>query len=107
MLRHSRSRLLWPVLAALFLSSCGEEEKSFPVRTYNLGDRIELGHIVYVVFETQWLTHIGDPATGRVPQNRFFLIRFSATNGGSNDSTVGNPTITDDKGQTYEELSNG
>ena len=72
-----------------------------------MGQKVEVGRLSYTVFETQWLTHIGDPATGRIPQNRFFLVRFSATNGGSNEVMVGNPTITDDKGSVYDEVSNG
>jgi hypothetical protein len=107
MLRHFRSRFVLPLLAVLFLSSCGDEEKSFPVRTYNLGDRIELGHIVYVVFETQWLTHIGEGPEARIPQHRFFLVRLSALNGGGSELIVPNMTIQDDSGNTYNELSEG
>jgi hypothetical protein len=107
MLRHFRSRFVLPLLAVLFLSSCGDEQKSFPVRTYNMGDRIELGHIVYVVFETQWLTHIGEGAEARIPQHRFFLVRLSALNGGGSEVTVPNMTIQDDSGTTYNELSEG
>jgi hypothetical protein len=92
---------------AFLLAGCSSAPPNPIIGNYVMGEKVQLGRLSYTVFETQWLTHIGDPATGRVPQNRFFLIRFSATNGGSNDSTVGNPTITDDKGQTYEELSNG
>ena len=70
------------LLAAFCLASCGDsEEKTYPVRTYNMGERIALGQIVYVVYETQWLTHLGDPPDSRVPQNRFFMIRLSAVNG--------------------------
>jgi hypothetical protein len=93
--------------AAAFLTSCGSEGKSFPVRTYNMGERIQLGHIVYLVFETQWLTHIGDGPDARIPQNRYFLIRLSAVNSGSSDIPVPNFTIQDDAGNTYPELSDG
>ena len=47
------------LLLAVFLASCGDEEKTYPVRTFNMGERITLGHLVYVVYETQWLTHLG------------------------------------------------
>lgn len=107
MLRQFRSRLLLILLAVFLLSSCGEDDKSFPVRTYNLGDRVELGHIVYVVFETQWLTNIGEGADARIPQHRFFLVRLSALNGGGSEVVVPNMTIQDDSGNTYNELSEG
>ena len=72
-----------------------------------MGERITLGHIVYVVFETQWLTHIGAGADARVPQHRFFLVRLSALNSLSTDIIVPNFTLEDDSGNTYPELSSG
>src|SRR5664279_1339062 len=78
--------LLAVAAAACLLSFCGDsEEKAYPVRTYNMGEKVTLGHIVYTVFETQWLTHIGAGADARVPQHRFFLVRLSALNSLSSD----------------------
>jgi hypothetical protein len=77
------------------------------ISTYLLGEKVLLGHLSYTVFDTQWLTQIGEGPTARVPQNRFFLIRFSASNGGSSDAAVPNMTIRDDKGKEYEELADG
>jgi hypothetical protein len=100
--------LLAVVAAASLLSSCGGSgEKSFTVRTYNMGDRVTLGHIVYTVFETQWLTHIGEGAGARVPQNRFFLVRLSAVNSLGSDVIVPNFRLEDDNGITYPELPSG
>lgn len=92
------------VCAATLLSSCAED-KPFPVRTYPLGDRVSLGHIAYVVYETQWLPQLGDGADARIPQHRYFLVRMSAVNGASQKVTIPNFTIEDDKGHTYPELS--
>jgi hypothetical protein len=101
-------RLLAAVVAASFLFACGDSgSKSFPVRTYTMGERVTLGHIVYTVFETQWLTHIGDAADARVPQNRFFLVRMSAVNSYGSDVIVPNLLLEDDSGNTYPELSSG
>jgi hypothetical protein len=99
--------LLAAMTAALLLTSCGSDEKSYPVRTYNLGDRIQLGHIAYLVYETQWMTHIGAGPEARIPQHRYFLVRMSATNGAGGDVTVPNFIIQDDSGNTYHELSDG
>ncbi len=95
------------VAAASLLSSCGDGGTRFPVRTYAMGERVSLGHIVYVVFETQWLTHIGEGAEARVPQNRFFLVRMSAVNSYGTDVIVPNLMLEDDSGKTYPELSSG
>ena len=72
-----------------------------------MGERITLGHIVYQVFETQWLTHIGEGADARIPQHRFFLVRLSAVNSPGADVIVPNFTLEDDNGNTYPELSSG
>ncbi len=69
-----------------------------------MGERVTLGHIVYVVYETQWLTHLGEGVDQHVPQNRYFLIRMSAVNGSNQDLTVPNFSIEDDNGKTYPEL---
>jgi hypothetical protein len=94
------------VAAVSLLSSCGGD-KPLPVRTYTMGEKVTVGHIVYTVFETQWLTHIGAGPDARVPQNRFFLVRMSALNSLSTDIIVPNFTLEDDNGNTYPELSSG
>src|SRR5215471_1010311 len=98
--------LLFTAACAITLSSCaGSEGKSATAQTVNLGERITLGHIVYVVYETQWLTHLGEGPDARVPQNRFFLVRLSAVNRGSNPVTVPNFSLLDDSGNTYPEIA--
>jgi hypothetical protein len=99
--------LLLLVCSAIVLSSCGEEEKTSPARTFNMGERVTLGHLVYTVYETQWLTQLGDAPDARVPQHRYFLIRMSAINGSSREVTVPSLTIQDDSGNSFPELSDG
>jgi hypothetical protein len=107
-MRLSRYALFAVAGTALFLSSCGDsEENAFPVRTYTMGERVTLGHLVYVVFETQWATHLGEGADARVPQNRFFMIRLSAVNGAGKEASVPTLTLEDDKGVSFQELADG
>ena len=106
-MRYSLASLLpAAVVAALFLTACSDQN-AYPIRTYTMGERVDLGHLVYTVFETQWLTHIGDGPDARIPQNRFFLVRMSATNGLGTDVIVPNVSVVDDNGKVYNELSNG
>ena len=90
--------------AAVLLTSCEPSETTVPVRTYAMGERIALGHIVYVVYETQWLTQLGTGVEAHVPKQRYFLIRMSAVNGSNKDIIVPNFTLEDDGGNTYPEL---
>jgi Domain of unknown function (DUF4352) len=77
------------------------------MRTYPLGERVALGHLVYSAYETQWLTQIGSGPDARVPQNRFFLVRMSVTNSGGEQMASPNLTIEDDAGTSYPEISDG
>jgi hypothetical protein len=98
--------LLLAVISAALLSACGDiDGKSPPPQHVSLGERISLGHIVYVAYETQWLTQLGEGADARIPQNRFFLVRVSAVNSGSSPVTVPNFSLVDDSGNTYQEIN--
>jgi hypothetical protein len=92
---------------ALFLLSCGGSSQDKTLRVYDMGTRVEVGHLIYTVFETQWMPQIGAGDTARVPKNRFFLVRLSAVNSGSEDLDVPNVSLIDDHGNTVEELQDG
>ena len=98
--------ILAAVIAAFLLSACSSD-RSPQVRTYSLGEKAELGHIIYTVYETQWMPQFGDGPTARVPQHRFFLVRMAAVNSSAVDLIVPNVTIEDDKGNSYPELMDG
>ncbi|MGA2270239.1 MAG: hypothetical protein ABSH44_17340 [Bryobacteraceae bacterium] len=94
------------VFAALVLSACSKGG-SYPVRSYSLGEKVGLGHIIYTVYETQWVPQFGEGPSARVPQHRFFLVRMTAVNSGGDDVIVPNVTIENDMGASYPELQNG
>jgi hypothetical protein len=106
-MRHSRpvAPLVISVLA-IALSSCSKESAP-PVRTYSMGDRVELGHLVYTVYETRWMTQIGAGPTARIPENRFFLVRLSVGNTGSGEVLIPDITLEDDTGTSFPELTDG
>lgn len=72
-----------------------------------MGEKVQLGKLVYTVYEGQWLTQLGEGTGARIPGNRYFLIRVSVANTGSGESMVPNMSITDDNGNTCQELSSG
>jgi len=79
----------------------------YPVRTYRMGERVQLGSLVYNVYDSQWHTHLGDGAGSRIPENRFFLVRVSITNSGTGETMVPAMSVADDAGQSIQELNNG
>ena len=101
---------LIPILAvvttAFLLSACSRNAPP-EVHSYTLGEKAKLGHIIYTVYETQWLPQLGDQPAPRIPEHRFFLVRMTAVNSGGDDMSVPNATVEDDKGNSYPELSNG
>jgi hypothetical protein len=105
-MRSPCTTLLGALLCStLFLAGCGGDKPV--VRTYQMGDKIYLGHLVYTVFETQWLTQIGQPPDARIPQQRFLLIRMNVVNSGGGPVISPHVVLEDSKGNKFEEISNG
>ena len=98
--------LLAGVAATLCATGC-LTRPGYAVKTYRMGDRIELGKLVYNVYETQWHPQFGTGPAGRVPQNRFLLIRVNITNSGQADIIVPNFVVINDNAKEFPELSNG
>lgn len=95
------------VVAALFLNACSRSEPATQIHLYDMGQKVEVGHIIYTVFETRWETQLGQGVTARIPQSRYFLVRMTAVNSSSGDEIIPNVTVEDDRGNSYTELSNG
>lgn len=93
------------VCSIVFLPACGGEKS--PVRTYQMGEKVVLGHLSYTVYETQWLTQIGLEPSSRVPRHRFFLVRMTLFNNGGGTVVWPHVSIEDSKGNQYQEVSDG
>ena len=102
---------LFPTLAvltaALLLNACSRESAAPEVHNYSLGEKAKLGHIIYTVYETQWLPQLGEGPAPRIPEHRFFLVRVTAVNSGGADLIVPNVTVEDDRGNSFPELRDG
>ncbi len=92
---------------ALLLCAAGCSTPSHSVNTYRMGDTVQLGKLVYNVYESRWLTHLGEGTAARIPRDRFFLVRMSISNAGSEEILVPAVTATDESGHTCRELENG
>ena len=66
-----------------------------------MGERIELGNLAYNVYESRWQTQLGEAPSARVPERRFFLVKFSVTNTGAAEVMAPVLTVTDAKGTKY------
>src|SRR5580698_2656501 len=103
------SLLAAPVaLTILSLSACNLSEDSEPTpHTYQMGERVPLGHMFYTVFDRQWTPQIGRGVDARIPQNRFYQVRVSVLNSGGDASLIPTIVLVDDAGKSYPEIENG
>lgn len=68
---------------------------------------MQLGSLAYNVYDSQWMTQLGEQPAPRIPDQRFFLVRVSVSNSGTSDLIVPPMTITDENGASFSELSSG
>jgi len=94
------------ILSAAFLLGCGAQEKASKT-PHAMGERVQVGPLVYTVLEADWENELGDGANARIPKNRFLVIRLSVQNAGSKELTLPLLTLEDDKRQETLELDKG
>jgi len=100
--------LTLPLALTVFgLAACSPKEEEPTMRTYLMGERVLMGHLIYTVFERQWMPQIGSGLDARIPQNRFYLLRISVLNSGGADAIVPTMSLVDDAGATFPEIENG
>jgi len=100
------------LLGASLLASIAAWTACAPVaapitKAHAMGERVNVGSLVYNVFETQWKSQLGEGADARVPKDRFFLVHLSIGNSSAADLMVPTTTLVDDSGQTFTELGDG
>ena len=103
------SRPLHALLALIvcLLAGCGARSSDLPTRSHPMGEKVPMGKLTYIVFETEYLTQIGDSPAPRIPQNRFFLVKLSVSSGASDTVNVAPFQVEDENGNAYPELNNG
>lgn len=87
------------------LAACSDDAAR--IRTFNMGERVQAGPLVYNAYDTHWYLTLGPPAAPRVPSNRFLVVRLSIANNGATDSSVPTLSLVDDSGQLIHEVSDG
>jgi hypothetical protein len=93
------------LLVALLLAGCGPQGETRI--NYDVGERVTLGSVTYLVVETGWRNQLGEMFQVRSPRNRFLVITLSVTNGGGSDMSIPLLELQASNGQTYQELADG
>jgi hypothetical protein len=72
---------------------------------FRMGERIQVGSLIYIVLDTEWLDRIGDGPNPRLPHNRFLTVRLSVTNSGVVTSGVPPTSVLDGRDESSPELN--
>lgn len=99
-------------LALLGLSGCSSQpsddtSKVEQVRTVPAGEKASVGHLSYTIVDEQIMPQLGDPATPRVPHDRFILVQIAVTNSSNVDNPIPAVELIADSGKVYEEVTDG
>jgi hypothetical protein len=96
-------------VVCLATTSCRDSavSKQVPIGTFSMGEKGQVGPLIYTVFDTKWALSLGEQPTPRIPTHRFYIINVSAVNTASTPYSVPTFALVDDDGQTYQEVDNG
>ena len=77
------------------------------IRVVPAGEKAIIGHLSYNVVDSQILNQLGDPASPRVPHDRFIMVQVAVTNTSNVDNPIPAIEMIGDNGKTYSELTDG
>jgi hypothetical protein len=79
------------------------------VGTFKVGERTQVGPLIYNAMDSQWNVSLGQGDAPRIPKNgRFLIVYLSIVNGGgTSDQNVPTLSLMDDQGELHAELDNG
>lgn len=78
-----------------------------PANVFHMGDKVQVGPLVFTVIEADWRAQLLEGAQIRAPSHRFLIIRLSVTNGGSETLSIPALKLMDDTGRVYAESLDG
>ncbi len=70
---------------AVLLAGCGAGGSANQTAVYQMGERVQVGPLIYTILEADWLNELPGEASPRIPQNKFLTIRATVTNSGNRE----------------------
>lgn len=87
-----------------FGGGCSRGKVSGSNKMFRMGERAQVGAMVYTVLDAEWLDQLGEGPTARLPQHRFLAVRLSVTNGGAATANVPATALVAASGAQYSEI---
>jgi hypothetical protein len=107
-LQTTNLRSIWlPAATALCVLLSGCSSTASGIKVYQMGQRAEVGSIVYTLLEAHWKTQLGEAPGARIPHNRFLALRVSVTNGSPQKVAIPLMALVAPGGEVYNELTEG
>lgn len=70
-----------------------------------MGDRVQVGSIIYTVLETTWKAQLTDEPGSQAPKNRFLIVKLTITNSGKDEAPIPPFTLINTAGQSFNEIN--
>lgn len=91
----------------LLLSGCGAGGSGNQTAVRQMGERIQVGPLIYTILEADWLNELPGESSPRVPQHKFLTIRATVTNSGSREITMPLLHLVDEANNQTLEVEDG
>ena len=94
----------------LLIAACGKGPgaKDGPlIGTFPMGERVQVGHLIYTVMEAKWQTQLSDDPKSRPPKNRYLVVKMNITNSGPDQTVIPPMVLINNSGVNSAEVSEG
>jgi len=86
-------------------SACRRAQDGSLIGTFQMGEKVHAGPLVYTVMEAEWKHQLGDG--GRTPVHRFLFLRVDMKNNSSATISVPAFVLQAPNGNRYDEVTEG
>ncbi|HZO57610.1 MAG TPA: hypothetical protein VFB63_33165 [Bryobacteraceae bacterium] len=91
----------------LMLPGCGAGGSASQSAVRQMGERIQVGPLIYTILEADWQNELPGEASPRLPQHKFLMIRATVTNSGSREVNMPLLHLVDDANKQILESDDG
>jgi hypothetical protein len=103
----SSPALVTALTIALAAAGCGGKRPAAKTMEFKMGERAEVGYLIYNVIHAEWKNELAGEQGPRTPQHRYLLVRLSVTNSGGSEAALPLLQLEDGAGKTYLEVNSG
>jgi hypothetical protein len=85
-------------------AGCSRRSGARAPQVFLMGERVEVGPLIYVVQDLEWRDQLGEGIQAQMPRHRFLLVRLSVTNSGIRETDIPPLAVIGSDGRQYPEL---